>query len=168
MIGLAVVSAVGVLASSLSATQDKIVDDQFTSDFLVQLPTFQGFPTQYGDTMEEVDGVGLVSRQQGVPVSVEVDGKPDQTFANGIDAAFTEVYTLTMVSGTDDLSGDRALLSESRSDDLKATTGDTIDVEFPGGKSIPLEVAGRLRGHPRDERTDDPAGRPGPGRHQAQ
>ena len=52
MIGLAVVSAVGVLAASLSATQDKIVDDQFTSDFLVQLPTFQGFPVQYGDAMD--------------------------------------------------------------------------------------------------------------------
>ena len=142
MIGLAVVSAVGVLATSLSATQDKIVDDQFTSDFLVQLPTFQGFPTQYGDKMEAVDGVGVISRQQGVPVSVDVDGKPDQTFANGVDAAFTDVYTLKMVSGTDDLSGDGALLSEGRSEDLKATTGDTIDVEFPGGKSVPLKVAG--------------------------
>ncbi|CAM3842809.1 ABC transporter permease [Nocardioides zeicaulis] len=142
MIGLAVVSAVGVLASSLSATQDQIVDDQFTSDFLVQLPTFQGFPTQYGDQMEEVDGVAVVSRQQGVPVSVEVGGKPDQTFANGVDAAFSDVYTLTMVSGTDDLSGDEALLSQTRSKDLRATTGDTIDVEFPGGKKIPLTVAG--------------------------
>ncbi|MBS2940301.1 ABC transporter permease [Nocardioides sp. J2M5] len=142
MIGLAVVSAVGVLASSLSATQDKIVDDQFTSDFLVQLPTFQGFPTQYGDQMEQVDGVAVVSRQQGVPVSVEVDGKPDQAFANGVDAAFTDVYTLKMESGTDELSGDQVLLSQGRSESLKATTGDTVDVEFPGGKTIPLEVAG--------------------------
>ncbi len=142
MIGLAVVSAVGVLASSLSATQDKIVDDQFTSDFLVQLPTFQGFPTQYGDQMEQVDGVDVVSRQQGIPVSVEVDGKPDQAFANGVDAAFTDVYTLTMLDGTEELSGDQVLLSQGRADDLAASAGDTIDVEFPGGKTIPLEVAG--------------------------
>ena len=65
MIGLAVVSAVGVLASSLSATNDAVVDDQFKSDFLVQMPTFQGFPSRYGDRMEDVDGVDLVSRQQG-------------------------------------------------------------------------------------------------------
>ena len=82
MIGLAVVSAVGVLASSLSATNDAIVDDAFKSDFLVQMPTFQGFPAQFGDRMEDVDGVDLVSRQQGTPVSVDVDGKPDQTFAD--------------------------------------------------------------------------------------
>ncbi len=142
MIGLAVVSAVGVLASSLSATQDAIVDDEFRSDFLVQMPTFQGFPAQYGNQMEDVPGVELVSRQQGTPVSVEVDGKPDQTFAAGVDPAFFEIYDLTMLEGSDTISGHQALLSEGRADDLKAEPGDTIEVAFPGGKKIPVEVAG--------------------------
>ena len=142
MIGLAVVSAVGVLASSLSATQDKIVDEQFTSDFLVQTPTFQGFPAQFGDRMEKVDGVSLVSRQQGTPVSVEVDGKPDQSFAVGVDQGFFEVYKLTMVEGTEAISGHQTLLSEGRAADLDAKPGDTLDVQFPGGRTIPLEVQG--------------------------
>ena len=47
MIGLAVVSAVGVLASSLSATNDELVDREFRSDFLVQSPSFQGFPPRW-------------------------------------------------------------------------------------------------------------------------
>ena len=142
MIGLAVVSAVGVLASSLSATNDATVDDAFTSDFLVQMPTFQGFPSQYGDQMEAVDGVDLVSRQQGTPVSVTVDGKPDQTFATGVDPSFFQIYDLTMVDGVDAISGDQVLLSQGRADDLKSGVGDTVDVQFPGGKTIPLEVAG--------------------------
>ncbi len=142
MIGLAVVSAVGVLASSLSATNDSVVDDQFQSDFLVQLPTFQGFPSGFGDRMEDVEGVDLVARQQGTPVSVEVDGKPDQTFAAGVDPAYFEIYDLAMVDGTAELSGDQTLLSESRADDLGARVGDRIDVQFPGGKTIPLEVRG--------------------------
>ncbi|MCW2738821.1 ABC transporter permease [Nocardioides sp.] len=142
MIGLAVVSAVGVLASSLSATNDATVDDAFKSDFLVQMPTFQGFPSQYGDQMEDVDGVDLVSRQQGTPVSVEVDGKPDQTFAIGVDPGFFEIYDLTMVDGTDSISGNQMLLSQGRADDLKAGVGDTVDVQFPGGRTIPLEVTG--------------------------
>jgi putative ABC transport system permease protein len=142
MIGLAVVSAVGVLASSLSATNDALVDDEFRSDFLVQTPTFQGFPAQYGDRMADVDGVGLVSRQQGTPVSVDVDGKPDQTFAIGVDQGFFEIYDLTMVEGQDAISGHQVLLSQSRADDLEAGPGDTVDVEFPGGKTIPLEVTG--------------------------
>ena len=142
MIGLAVVSAVGVLASSLSATNDATVDDAFRSDFLVQMPTFQGFPSQYGDQMEAVDGVDLVSRQQGTPVSVEVDGKPDQTFAAGVDQAYFEIYDLTMVDGSDEISGNQTLLSESRADDLAARVGDRIEVEFPGGEKLPLEVRG--------------------------
>jgi putative ABC transport system permease protein len=142
MIGLAVVSAVGVLASSLSATNDSVVDNQFKSDFLVQMPTFQGFPASFGDRMEDVDGVYLVSRQQGTPVSVEVDGKPDQTFAIGVDPGFFEVSGLTMIEGTDQISGHQTSLSEGRASDLRAAPGDTIDVEFPGGKTIPLEVVG--------------------------
>ncbi|PKH42288.1 ABC transporter permease [Nocardioides alpinus] len=142
MIGLAVVSAVGVLASSLSATNDATVDDAFRSDFLVQMPTFQGFPAQYGDQMESVDGVDLVSRQQGTPVSVTVGGTPDQTFAAGVDPAYFEIYDLTMLEGTDEISGNQAVLSEGRADDLEAGPGDSIAVEFPGGKTIALEVVG--------------------------
>jgi putative ABC transport system permease protein len=148
MIGLAVVSAVGVLASSLSATNDALVDDEFRSDFLVQTPTFQGFPAQYGDRMADVDGVGLVSRQQGTPVSVDVVGKPDLTFAIGVDQGFFEIYDLTMVEGEDAISGHQVLLSQSRADDLKAGPGDTVDVEFPGGKTIPLEVTGVFEDSP--------------------
>ena len=142
MIGLAVVSAVGVLASSLSATQDAIVDDEFRSDFLVQMPTFQGFPAQYGNQMEDVPGVELVSRQQGTPVSVDVDGKPDQSYAIGVDQGFFEIYDLRMLEGSDEISGHQALLSEGRADDLAAKPGDTIEVAFPGGKKIPVEVVG--------------------------
>jgi len=148
MIGLAVVSAVGVLAASLSATNDALVDREFRSDFLVQMPTFQGFPSQFGDQMEDVDGVDLVSRQQGTPVTVEVDGEPDQTFAIGADPEFFEIYDLTMIDGSDSISGHQVLLSESQADDLDAVPGDTIDVAFPGGETIPLEVVGVFEDSP--------------------
>jgi putative ABC transport system permease protein len=142
MIGLAVVSAVGVLASSLSATNDATVDDAFKSDFLVQMPTFQSFPAGFGDRMEDVDGVDQVSRQQATPVSVEVDGEPDQTFLTGVDQAFLDIYDLAMIDGTDQMSGRQAILNEGRADDFGAGVGDTIDIEFPGGKTIAVEVVG--------------------------
>jgi putative ABC transport system permease protein len=92
--------------------------------------------------MEDVDGVALVSRQQGVPVSVDVDGEPEQSFAIGVDQGFFEIYELTMVDGSEQLDGHQVLLSESRADDLGAGPGDLIDVAFPGGRTIPLEVTG--------------------------
>ena len=148
MIGLAVVSAVGVLAASLSATNDAVVDDQFRADFLVQNPAFQGFPAQFGNQMEDVDGVALVSRQQGTPVSVDVAGEADQSFAIGVDAGFFEIYDLVMVDGDDQISGRQAILSEGRADDLSAGVGDTIDVSFPGGETLPLEVVGVFEDSP--------------------
>src|SRR5690606_17334671 len=45
MIGLTLVSAVGVLAASMSATLDDVVDEEFTADFLVQSSVFQPFST---------------------------------------------------------------------------------------------------------------------------
>lgn len=148
MIGLAVVSAVGVLAASLSATNDAVVDDQFRADFLVQNPAFQGFPAQFGNQMEDVDGVALVSRQQGTPVSVDVAGEADQSFAIGVDPGFFEIYDLVMVDGDDQISGRQAILSEGRADDLSAGVGDTIDVSFPGGETLPLEVVGVFEDSP--------------------
>ena len=70
MIGLTLVSAVGVLAASMNASMDKLVDEQFESDFLVQSPVFGTFPVELGTQMSEVDGVGVVSRQQAVMTRV--------------------------------------------------------------------------------------------------
>jgi putative ABC transport system permease protein len=138
MIGLAVVSAVGVLASSLSATNDELVDQEFRSDFLVQSPSFQGFPTELGDQMEEVDGVGTVSRMQGSVALVE----EDQSFVAGVDEAFGDIYELDMVRGTQDMGGDQTILSRSTSEELDADVGTTLPVAFPGGETVDLEVVG--------------------------
>ncbi|MBC2932044.1 ABC transporter permease [Nocardioides sp. zg-1228] len=138
MIGLAVVSAVGVLASSLSATNDELVDREFRSDFLVQSPSFQGFPTQVGDEMAEVDGVGTVSRMQGSVALVD----QDQSFVAGVDDAFGDIYDLDMRAGTQDMSGDQTILSASTASDLGADVGSTIPASFPGGRTVALEVVG--------------------------
>jgi putative ABC transport system permease protein len=138
MIGLAVVSAVGVLASSLSATNDELVDREFRSDFLVQSPSFQGFPTAVGDQMAEVDGVGTVSRMQASVALV----RQDQSFVAGVDEAFGDIYELEMRGGTQDMSGDQTILSESTAGDLDADVGTTLPVAFPGGQTVDLEVVG--------------------------
>ena len=53
-----------------------------------------------------------------------------------------------MIDGSDQISGHQAILSEGRPMTWRPSSGDTIDVAFPGGKTIALEVVGRLRGHP--------------------
>jgi putative ABC transport system permease protein len=143
MIGLAVVSAVGVLASSVSATNDKLINDQFSSDFLVQSPTFGAFPTAIGDDMAKVDGVAVVSRQQGV-VALSDDGskKPKQEYVIGVDSTFPDIYKLTMLSGTQRLTGHEVLLNKSKAKALDLKVGGTLPLEFPSGKTLDLKVAG--------------------------
>lgn len=144
MIGLAIVSAVGVLAASLSSTSDQLVDEQFTTDFLVSSPNFQGFPVAIGNEMEKVDGVGSVSRQQASAVLVN----HQQDYVFGVDDAFWDQYDLTLVSGTLDIAGKHAVVQQSKARELMAGVGDTITIEFPGGESYDVEVAGIIEDTP--------------------
>lgn len=140
MIGLTLVSAVGVLAASMSASIDKLVDEQFSSDFLVQSPVFGTFPVELGTQMADVDGVAVVSRLQGVMATVQDDDEP--SFIVGTDEAFNEVYELTMISGEQSFTGHETLLSEDTAKEYDVAVGDDLELEFPGKKSVTVTVSG--------------------------
>ncbi|HYH72456.1 MAG TPA: FtsX-like permease family protein [Nocardioides sp.] len=140
MIGLTLVSAVGVLAASMNASMDKVVDEQFESDFLVQSPVFGTFPVELGTQMAEVDGVGVVSRQQGVMATVEDDDEP--SFVIGADEAFNDVYKLTMVEGTQSFTGNEALINEDAAKEYGVAVGDDLTLSFPGNTSVDVTVSG--------------------------
>ena len=141
MIGLTLVSAVGVLAASMNASMDELVDEQFESDFLVQSPVYGTFPVELGTQMEEVDGVSVVSRQQAV--MARVDDDKDPTYLIATDQAFSEVYDLTMLEGSEDLADSgEAIISESQATDKDLELGSTMQLHFPGDKVVPVEVTG--------------------------
>ena len=97
MIGLTLVSAVGVLAASLSAQTTKLVDEQFTADFLVTSVGFGTFPVAIGEEMAQVEGVTTVSHQQG---RWRPPTAPGPAPSPAVDDAFDDVYTLDVLSGT--------------------------------------------------------------------
>ncbi len=140
MIGLALVSAVGVLAASMSASTDKIVDDQFAADFLVQSPVFGTFPVALGDQMEKVDGVAVVSRQQAVMATVDDDKEP--SFVIAADQSFSDVYALKMIDGSEKMGPQGAIISQTAAKDYDASVGSTLDLAFPGAKDVPVKVSG--------------------------
>ncbi len=141
MIGLTLVSAVGVLAASMNASMDKVVDEQFESDFLVQSPVFGTFPVELGTQMSKVPGVSVLSRQQGV--LARVDDEKDPTYVVATDAAFSEVYDLTMTEGSEELADTgEAIISEDQAKDKGLELGSTMELHFPGDKTVPVEVTG--------------------------
>ena len=141
MIGLALVSAVGVLAASMSKSVDSLVDEQFEADFLVQSPNFCSFPASIGDRMAEVDGVATVSHSQGMISSV--NNAADPSFISAVDEEFFEIYDLPMRSGVAVPRGNSALVTESAALEHGLVLGGTFTLSFPGTpEPIELEVTG--------------------------
>ncbi|HYF71866.1 MAG TPA: FtsX-like permease family protein, partial [Nocardioides sp.] len=142
MIGLALVSCIGVLAASLNSSVDDVVDEQFTADFLAQSTNFLPFTTAVGDDLEKVDGVATVSRQQWTAAQVD-----DSTvFVTGNDAGFDDIYDLDVTDGRQELQGNEALVTTGFAEDHGLEVGSPLKLTFLAGKALDLEVAGIIEG----------------------
>lgn len=138
MIGLALVSTIGVLAASLNASIDDVVDEEFTSDFLVQSTNFLPFSTTVGDDLAQVDGVAVLSRQQWTGAQVD-----DQTvFVTGNDAAFNDIYDLAVVDGTARPTDREAVVTTDFAEDHDLEVGSPLTATFLAGEELELTVAG--------------------------
>lgn len=138
MIGLALVSTIGVLAASLNKSIDDVVDEQFTADLLVQSTTFLPFSTEVGDRIAEVDGIDTMSRQQFT--TARYDDEP--AYITGIDPAFGSIYQLDVLEGTDRITGAEAFISKDFADEHDLSVGDTVPLAFQGGKELTPAVVG--------------------------
>lgn len=141
MIGLALVSTIGVLAASLNASINDVVNEEFASDFLVQGATFTPFPTTIGDQMSRVPGVGEIGRQQVVQGRIgSEDG--DTVYVAGNDTDFNAIYPLPMAAGQQRLTGDDALVDQTLAADHGWRIGSAITLAFPAGRQLHVTVAG--------------------------
>lgn len=138
MIGLALVSTIGVIAASFNATIDDAVYEDFAADFLVQSNTFLPFSPAIGDSFEEVEGVDVVSRQQWA--AAKLDGETE--YLAGNDESFDGIYELEMIDGTQTVSGDEAIVDEDMAEEHGLGVGDPLELSFPGGKQLDLEIVG--------------------------
>lgn len=138
MIGLALVSTIGVLATSMNTSIDDIVEENFASDFLVQSQTFQPFPVSIADRMRDVDGVGVVSQQQGVRATVA----GDETFVMAQDRYYDDIYSLDVLEGTDEIRGNQSLITDQAAAEYGVEVGDPLEIAFASGATRETTVAG--------------------------
>jgi putative ABC transport system permease protein len=138
MIGLALVSLIGVLAASLNSSVDDQVDNEFSADYVVQSAAFSPFPATLGDHLADVPGVGTVVRQQ--YTGARLEGETTYVMAN--ESTFDQVYDLDVVSGRQRLGPSEALAFRETADEHGWRVGSTFDLTFPGGKRLHLTVAG--------------------------
>ena len=145
MIGLALISAVTVLGSSLKASVAKTVAGAVTADFILNTQG-PGFPDAVVQTAAQEDGVRSTA-------SVKVDGMQlcdnascshaKQVFVTAFPAkAIGDLVSVTTAAGSDDLAPGTILMSENAAKSDKVKPGDTVRVQFARSGVETLTLAG--------------------------
>jgi len=139
MIGMALVTAVGVLGASAKASVEKIVQSTVGAEVVVQATGFQGFPAAVGDVLSETAGVASADRIRQDQARVG----DSTTFVTAISPeAIGRGVLLTAVAGDlDRLAPGQVLLGESTAQDRGLVVGDRLEVQLARGGPQSVTVA---------------------------
>lgn len=140
MIGVALVTTMAVLGSSMNQSVEAGVEEEFSMDFLISdVGGFgQPFSASIAEDVRAIDGVGVVASSQLVAGSM--DGEQAFPYAVDVDA-FNEIFELEMLDGEADVSLGQIALREDLAEDRGAGVGDTLTFNTSTGE-FDLEVAG--------------------------
>jgi putative ABC transport system permease protein len=149
MIGLALVSALTIFATSAKSSITEVIDSVVGADFLVTNQTQRPFGEEVAQTVATVPGVGIVSPVKLVPSLVQ----EEPTALVGVDpATFGDVVNLVFTAGslTDLPSGGLVVDSQTAADSGLALA-DPVAVQFASGSADYTvtgiyEPAGRFSG----------------------
>jgi putative ABC transport system permease protein len=130
-IGLALMSAIGVIAASARESISGVVDSTIGADFIVLGKNFQPFSTNVEPALAAVPGIRLATNVQQVPI--EVGGA--RNILTGVDpAAFSEVVDLTFTAGSLAGLGDNGVIVDSKTADaIEATIGKELPATLEQG-----------------------------------
>jgi putative ABC transport system permease protein len=130
MIGLALVATMSVLGSSANASIDKMVEENLAADYVISNAIGAPFSPGIAEQAAQVDGVDSVVAFRDMPV--DVDDK--EIWGGATDPqTFTQMIDATVTAGSlDDLGGSTVALDDGTAEDLGASVGDTIELDFPG------------------------------------
>ena len=145
MIGLALISAVTVLGSSLKASVAKITSAAVDADFILNT-NGPGFPDAVVTDAAQTPGVDKTA-------GVKVDGMQlcdnascshaKQTVVTAFPAAaIGELVNISTVSGSDNLAPGTILMSKSAAKSDKLTVGDPVTVQFARSEPEKLTLGG--------------------------
>ncbi len=135
LVGLALVTGIGVLGASTTKSTNALVDDVLSADFIVQPSGFIPFTTEVGDEIAATPGVALVSRVRFAPALL--DG--EQVDVTGVEPdTITAVQTLPLDPAAI-APGGIAVDSETAVE-WSAEVGDVVSVTWASGVGEDLTV----------------------------
>lgn len=140
MIGVALVSAAAVFASSLRDTFGRILDRSITADYIVTDASFLGLSPQIAVDLTGLDELSAVTPLRFVYAAIEGD---DSQVAAIDPVAFPELVNLSVTEGGfEGLADGGTMLYTERAADLGVGVGDSIDVVYQNGVEDTLTVSG--------------------------
>jgi putative ABC transport system permease protein len=149
MIGIALVTFVGVLAQGLRVSNSAAIEEQIQADLVVTSQDgYSEFPAAVGNAAAEIEGTDVVSNvRQDV---AELDGSGGNL--TGLDGSITEVYDIRWTEGSDEvlasLGDDGAILPDDVADDKDLAVGDSFAALTTDNKRRELVVRGIYDGSP--------------------
>jgi putative ABC transport system permease protein len=140
MIGVSLVSAAAVFASSLRATFVETLENAINADYIVTDETFQGLSPAVAETLAEVPELDAVTPVRGIGALVDGDEKS----FGAIDAdAFDQLVNADLEDGSiAGLQLDELLVHTDPAGDLDLEVGSTVEVTYQNGVTGTLTVAG--------------------------
>ncbi|MBW3085519.1 hypothetical protein KEM60_01719 [Austwickia sp. TVS 96-490-7B] len=139
MVGLALVTAFGVVAASVNVSTQKAVTKNLRGDFVVTSANQQPFSPSIGDAMAKVDGVEQVHRVRFVPGTIG----GEETFLGAMPpTSFDKILKQTMTSGSlSDFAKNTVILRDEYAKEKNLSVGKEMEVTL-NGKQVALRVAG--------------------------
>ncbi|HSN06125.1 MAG TPA: FtsX-like permease family protein [Candidatus Angelobacter sp.] len=130
-IGLALMTAIGVIAASTKASVADVVDRTIGADYIVLGAKFQPFSPQVYDAVKATPGASVVTYVRQVPIKVEAD----QNLLTGVEPdQFSQVVDLTFVSGSLGTVGlGTAVVDDKTAAALGVGVGQTVRATFVNG-----------------------------------
>ena len=139
MIGLALVTAVGVLGASAKASVESAVTASVGADVVVQGGGFQGFPSAVAEVLADAPGVAAVDRIRQDQAQVA----DTTTFLAAVaPEAIGRGLRLTAVEGELRLAPGVLLVGQGEAKARGLSAGDSVPVRLPRGGQRDYEVAG--------------------------
>ena len=141
MIGVALVSASAVFATSLRHTFTKILDQGVQADFVVVNNSQFGFlPPTIAEALRDVPELDAVSGISSL--TIKIDGK-EKAFGGGDPQALEKLVDIKLQSGSwDDLGVNDIFVHKDPAKDLDLQFGDKIPGQFSNGETADLTVKG--------------------------
>jgi putative ABC transport system permease protein len=151
MIGLALVTALTIFASSITASLNAAIDRVIGAEFIVATDTQRPYPRAVAREIAELDAVDVVSRTTFTQAQIAADSipeptgsaEPPTTFVGTADPATIDaVLDLTFTEGSlSDLDDTAVVVDTTTASNSDLTVGDQIEFTFASGPAT-FELVG--------------------------